>query len=206
MNQACTEVYCATGSYYSNAGCDRQCLCGTTGWVNIRRMEIWTYSQPPSPPSPPPAAPWSFSLSNARIASLGIDAAQFNVKCYDKLTDGSSTGTWHERCKYHGPHVMLLELANNKVLGAYLGAPLSDTPTIDDFGNQVGHTENNAWLSSSSAFLFSLPPEGVYGDAIKLPVGNPAKAFYESPNNGARFASLRCAAMHGCAVCVCERV
>ena len=145
---------------------------------------------------------------SAAIASIpdAPNSGSFNVKCYDKLTDGSSTGTWHERCKYHGPHVLLLELANNKVLGAYLGAPLSDTPTIDDFGNQVGHTENNAWLSSSSAFLFSLPPEGVYGDAIKLPVGNPAKAFYESPNNGARFASLRCAAMHGCAVCVCERV
>ena len=194
MNQACTEVYCAPGSYYSNAGCDRQCLCGTTGWVNIRRMEIWTYSQPPSPPSPPPAAPWSFTPGNARITSLGVNPHNFLGKCYDKDVDGTSAGTWHSKCVGQGPTILLLELTNGKVLGAHLSVTMRPPE------------ETSGWRSDNDAFLFAMPPEGVYGDAIKLPVGNPAKAFYESPNNGARFASLRCAAMHGCAVCVCERV
>ena len=171
-------------------------------------MEIWTHSYPPSPPLPPPALPWSFTLQNERIAALGIDASAFNVKCYDKAIDGTTTGTWHERCKYHGPTILLLELSNGKVLGAYSSISMSDLPTIDDFGNHVGHTENNKYASSDSqAFLFALPPEGVYGDGIKLPVKTSSQAFYEYPSARACQTKPPHACLGSAVACtrVCER-
>ena len=84
---------------------------------------------------------------------------------------------------------MLLELTNGKLMGAYLSKSLTDVPQFDDYGNQVGHIERDAWLSDGKAFLFSLPPEGVYGDAIKLPVRTSAHALYEYPSNSARSAT-----------------
>ena len=151
---------------------------------------------PPSPPPPPeppparppqtpsPAVPWRF-FHQERLSGLGIDTSPFNVKCYDRAVDSRSTGTWHAKCKYHGPTILLLELTNDKVLGAYLSKPLTDVPTVDDYGNQIGYTQRNAWISDSSAFLFSLPPEGVLGDALKLPVQRSGNAFYEIPASSA---------------------
>ena len=146
-------------------------------------MEIWTYSHPPSPPSPPPAVPWSF-FHNERLTHMGLDTSVFNVKCYDPSRDGRSTGTWHRLCKYHGPILVLLELNNNKVLGGYLSKELTDNPQMDDYGNQVGYSNKNSWISDSNAFIWSMPPAGVLGSAIKMTVRSAGNAFKEYPAGG----------------------
>ena len=53
VNALCSSVKCNPGYSYSRIGCDKMCLCGSTSWVSISRMEIWTTNGPPFAPPPP---------------------------------------------------------------------------------------------------------------------------------------------------------
>ena len=127
--------------------------------------------------------PWAF-FHDERLTGLNIDVSRFNVKCFDKAIHGTTTGRWHEYCKNMGPTIMLLELTNGKLLGAYLSASLTDTPIYDDYGNQNG-ANNKGWTSDSGAFLFSLPTEGTLGSAIKLPIQSATYATNQRPTTSA---------------------
>ena len=195
LTQSVSQVQqCSPGSGYSSSGCSWQCLCGGSSYITITKMEIWTHQAPPSPPTSPPQVPWAF-FHHQRLSGLGIDVSSFTLKCFDRSIHGTAAGKWHANCKDLGPTIMLLELTNGKLLGAYLSVALTDVPTYDQFGNQNG-ANNRGWTPDNHAFLFSLPTAGTPGSAIKLPVRSSSYATNQRPDTSAH-AQLLCGVQRG---------